>query len=506
MKEGGISFRRKALSGILNKRTVREIIGLILCSATWGPLTVNAQNIGIGTTTPQAHLHVTGHYATTTPLFQVDVDSTPTPFLIIQPDGRVGIGVSSPSEVLDISGNVRFSGALMPGGDAGSSGQVLVSQGPGTAPQWQDATSVGGDNWGSQVAQTQAPIVGDGTATSPITLQSGASTGDILIWDGSQWQVSLSPFVQTCSGVTTNYVQKWTGTDLCNSIIYDNGTKVGIGTSTPFTTLDVSGWVAARSKYGDTIYIGGDGSGNDAEIGIYAPLSRNWITMYNRAAIRYASIKADSAVFKNTVFAQGPGNNVFLGNMLIGTVTHISPYKLQVTGEVLLGTSTPTASAGNANVFIGADAANDDIELGSINPNIEWLSIWNRTASGFMSVKLDTLWARGHIMVGSSGQQRPLASRITICTKWDPSFPQSVSSNHSYQWQSGDCDNGLPSGTCMGFISSARAGGNDEDWEVLLPGVAGGWGNVTYANGGIAWAMRDPATNGLYVRVIYFCW
>ena len=52
--------------------------------------------------------------------------------------GSIGIGIINPTERLDVSGNVQFSGALMPGGNAGSSGQVLVSQGPGTAPQWQN--------------------------------------------------------------------------------------------------------------------------------------------------------------------------------------------------------------------------------------------------------------------------------------------------------------------------------------------------------------------------------
>ena len=49
---------------------------------------------------------------------------------------NVGIGTTSPSQKLDVSGNVQFSGALMPGGNAGTSGQVLRSQGPGIAPVW----------------------------------------------------------------------------------------------------------------------------------------------------------------------------------------------------------------------------------------------------------------------------------------------------------------------------------------------------------------------------------
>jgi hypothetical protein len=50
---------------------------------------------------------------------------------------NVGIGTAMPTERLHVSGNLRFDGALMPNGDAGTTGQILVSQGPGTPPQWQ---------------------------------------------------------------------------------------------------------------------------------------------------------------------------------------------------------------------------------------------------------------------------------------------------------------------------------------------------------------------------------
>ncbi len=56
--------------------------------------------------------------------------------------GNVGIGSSTPSQKLDVTGNVKFSGALMPNNSAGTSGQILVSQGSGTAPVWQSVSSI----------------------------------------------------------------------------------------------------------------------------------------------------------------------------------------------------------------------------------------------------------------------------------------------------------------------------------------------------------------------------
>jgi hypothetical protein len=57
-------------------------------------------------------------------------------------NGNVGIANTAPSEKLDVTGNVRFSGALMPNNLAGTTGQVLVSQGAGVAPVWQAVSSV----------------------------------------------------------------------------------------------------------------------------------------------------------------------------------------------------------------------------------------------------------------------------------------------------------------------------------------------------------------------------
>lgn len=46
------------------------------------------------------------------------------------------MGTTTPAERLDVSGNVRFSGALMPNGNAGSAGAFLRSAGAGSPPTW----------------------------------------------------------------------------------------------------------------------------------------------------------------------------------------------------------------------------------------------------------------------------------------------------------------------------------------------------------------------------------
>jgi trimeric autotransporter adhesin len=56
--------------------------------------------------------------------------------LILGNNANVGIGISAPTEKLHVIGNLRYDGALMSNGNAGTTGQLLISQGPGVAPNW----------------------------------------------------------------------------------------------------------------------------------------------------------------------------------------------------------------------------------------------------------------------------------------------------------------------------------------------------------------------------------
>src|SRR5213595_1298660 len=76
---------------------------------------------------------------------------------------NVGLGISVPTQKLDVLGNVRVIGALMPNSNAGTSGQVLISQGAGTYPIWGDG--VPGQIWQTVYSTDSIDLTYDGGVT-----------------------------------------------------------------------------------------------------------------------------------------------------------------------------------------------------------------------------------------------------------------------------------------------------------------------------------------------------
>lgn len=101
-----------------------------------GYLVAFAQNVGIGTILPQARLHVQGIGTTGATTALLIERSNGSPVLVARDNGRVGIGISNPTQVLDIAGNIHLTGDLRPAGDPGTPLQILYSQGANQPPIW----------------------------------------------------------------------------------------------------------------------------------------------------------------------------------------------------------------------------------------------------------------------------------------------------------------------------------------------------------------------------------
>jgi hypothetical protein len=197
--------------------------------------------------------------------------------------------------------------------------------------------------------QVRKGIASDWNSANPV-LASGepgydTTNGGLKIGNGSLSWNQLN-YIGVLGTGTTNFIAKFTANqNLGNSLIFDNGTNVGIGTAVPLTKLDVSGVVTATG-------------GN----------STNWNTSFgwgNHASAGYQS--ASTALTTSTNFGgdvSGAYNNIVVAddshNHIISNVDGLQTaldLKAPLASPTLTGTpSAPTATGGTNTTQIATTA------------------------------------------------------------------------------------------------------------------------------------------------------
>jgi Head domain of trimeric autotransporter adhesin len=222
----------------------------------------------------------------------------------ILPTGEVGVATSTPTEKLDVAGNLKFSGALMPGNSTGTSGQVLTSAGPGVAPTWTTPSSGSSTAWN---------LGGNSITNSPVNYLGTSNNSSLRI--------------------------KTVGSE---RMIIDSLGNVGIGTTSPQAKLHVNGssrFDLGSDATGDIFYRNAAGQFTRLSVGLSNQvLSVNsglpvWANTNRLLAKRTTS----SAAIANTE-TQIIAATVLANTLAVGDVIRLTAYGIQ-TNSTILSTS-----------------------------------------------------------------------------------------------------------------------------------------------------------------------
>ena len=240
------------------------------------------------------------------------------------------------------------------------------------------------------------PLTG-GTMSGDITLGANTLTtsntnlilnlnADLL--DGNQASAFQLALTNPVTGTgTTNYLPKFSGTStLSNSLIYDNGTNVGIGTTDPFQKLTVTNGLSIISGAASTgtLYFSDATSGAGSYVGN--------ITYNHNVDTMSFVVNADAKMIINS------SGNLGIGDAAPGT-------KLSVVGNATIGYASGQTAPANGLIV------NGNVGIGTTSPG-KLLEISGGNGHGLAVRPGNTVWQSG-LVIGTAGGTAEWAVRST---------------------------------------------------------------------------------------------
>jgi hypothetical protein len=322
----GNAFRESIGAGTGNG-TVTSVNG----TGSYGGLTLTGTVTGSGdltlggTPTGSWPISITGNAASVNTV-QV---STNADFYLTFADANNG---SPTSEFLYTIGTVKVNpstGALTAGSfvkSGGTSSQFLMADGSVSTGSGGTVTSVAAITLGTTGTDLSSTVA-NGTTTPVITLNvptaSATNRGALSSADWTTFNSKQNALTNPVTGTgTTNYLPKFTGsTALGNSLIYDSGTNIGIGTTSPDNgklTILKNTSRATESSYGIAI--------QSNTLNAYTELLLGADDTVDCGIIQTAGKNTSFTSKKLALQPQG-------GNVGIGTTSPVNPLTVQSNGS-----------------------------------------------------------------------------------------------------------------------------------------------------------------------------
>ncbi len=195
---------------------------------------------------------------------------------VIDENGFLGIGWADPTVALDVNGSIRTNNYLTvsayPGFGSGqtafwyngTSTTLFLTTGNLSVPGTVSAATFSGSFSGSgaSLSSLNASNLSSGTV-APARLGSGVPSGTTYLRGDGTW-ATISGGISG-SG-TTNRIMKFTGASTAgDSLLFDNGTNVGVGTVSPTDKMTVAG---GNIQVPRTAFMGSSGSGGTIQPGV----------------------------------------------------------------------------------------------------------------------------------------------------------------------------------------------------------------------------------------------
>ena len=322
--------------------------------------TVNGGNVGVGTSAPSYKLDVQGGdariygsrysqagdtanlilgdgFSKVSALYGQGISISPygttNPFFVQQTTGNVGIGTTSPSQLLEVNGNAKFDGTVTAGG---FSGPLTGTESAANVSAGTFGGNTGGGNYtfpGNLSFSGANPSITSGG--SYITIPNG-----LYVSGGTPY---FQTQVQARAGIHNDsaaYLELDGGT---SGYTYVNG-SLGIGTATPGYTLEVDGTLGVKANSTSLIYNNASGAVVDS---LYL-LTPN-TTAESRMFFGPALSANNTGILGLYNYSAGSASN----DIGLGFYNHEQLFNVLANGNVGIGTTSPGATLEvNGNVKI----------------------------------------------------------------------------------------------------------------------------------------------------------